>query len=65
MVKRSPAFEHGVGEITPQRLEKFLMEDGARKVAAEIFRQGAERAPEKGQNQPGVQKKAEGPQKQL
>ena len=65
MVKRSPAFEHGVGEITPQRLEKFLMEDGARKVAAEIFRQAAERAPEKGQNQPGVQKKAEGPQKQL
>ena len=30
-----------------------------------FFRQAAERAPEKGQNQPGVQKKAEGPQKQL
>ena len=67
MVKRSPAFERGIGEITPQRLGKFIMEDGARAVAAEIFRQAAERAPETRQSkpQPGVQKKAEGPQKQM
>lgn len=67
MVQRSPAFEHSVGELTPQRLERFIMEDGARKIATEIFRQAAARTPETRQSkpQPGVQKKAEGPQKQM
>lgn len=65
MVRRSPAFEHSVGEITPQRLEKFIMEDGARKVATEIFRKAAERAPEARQSQPQPQKKMDGPQKQM
>lgn len=43
-VAKLPQFTHCIGEITPQRVEAFLMKDGARNVSRELIKAGLNQA---------------------
>ena len=39
-VAKMPQFTHGIGDITPQRIDQFIMKDGARSISRELIKQG-------------------------
>ena len=52
-VAKLPQFANCIGEITPQRVESFLMKDGARNVSRELIEHGLNQAKAPVQSVPG------------